>query len=120
MVIHSVDKKLITLVFIFFYLVNIASSGGHLDWWDGMEAFFVTESMILKHTAKLDPTVPSVAKLHFDIRYTVHTNKVIETGKNYDKNTMPLEPVYTVRSLMLSAIAVPFYIQPCYCLFHLL
>jgi hypothetical protein len=97
------------LVFVFFCLINIASSGGHFDWWDGNEAFFVTESMVLKHTSKLDPSVPSVEKLHFDIRYSIYSNLVIQGAKNLDKNTLPLVPVYTVRSLLLSAIAVPFY-----------
>ena len=102
-------KRLMLLVFVFFCLINIASSGGHFDWWDGNEAFFVTESMVLKHTSKLDPSVPSVEKLHFDIRYSIYSNLVIQGAKNLDKNTLPLVPVYTVRSLLLSAIAVPFY-----------
>ncbi|MBA3978758.1 MAG: hypothetical protein H0X50_11310 [Nitrosopumilus sp.] len=106
------NKKLIGLIFAFFFLINIASSGGHFDWWDGMEAFFVTESMVLKHTAKLDPSVPSIAKLNFDINYTVNTNKILQTKENPNNNNnteVLLEPVYTVRSLMLSAAAVPFY-----------
>jgi hypothetical protein len=97
------------LVFMFFFLINIITAGGHLDPWDGIEAFLVTESMVLKHTAKLDPTVPSVEKLHFNVRYTVYSNKVIQTKKYFNESTIPLEPVYTVRSLLLSATAVPFY-----------
>ncbi len=110
------NKKLIGLIFIFFFLINVVSSGGHFDWWDGMEAFFVTESMVLKHTAKLDPTIPSISQLNFDINYTVNTNKILQTQENSgsssssDSNTEGLlEPVYTVRSLMLSAVGVPFY-----------
>ena len=85
------------------------SSGGHLDWWDGTEAFLVTESMALKQTAKLDPTVPSVKDLRFYVNYTVYANKVLQTGNNSNPQTIELEPVYTVRSLLLSSVALPFY-----------
>lgn len=103
------NNKLIILIFSFFFLINVVSSGGHLDWWDGTEAFFVTESMVLKHTAKLDPSVPSVEKLHFDIHYSIYSNKAIQSKTPIDPETVSLEPVYTVRSLLLSAAAVPFY-----------
>ena len=86
-------------------MVNIASSGAHIDWWDGTETFLVTESMVLKHSAKLYSDIPSVERLHFNVLYTLNTNKILQTGKN----TNPLDPVYTLRSLLLSAIAVPFY-----------
>jgi hypothetical protein len=80
-----------------------------LDWWDGTEAFLVTESMALKHTAKLDPSVPSVKELNFYINYTVYANTMLQTGKNLNPQTIKLEPVYTIRSLLLSAAALPFY-----------
>jgi hypothetical protein len=106
----EINKKLIASIFGFFFLVNILGGGGHLDWWDGTEAFLVTESMVLKHSAKLNPDTPTLEKLPFDIAYSVYSNKVIQTGNNsLDKETIPLEPVYTVRSLLLSAIGVPFY-----------
>jgi hypothetical protein len=97
----SCNKRLIFLVFGFFLLVNIISSGGHFDAWDGVETFLVTESMVLKHSAKLYPDVPSIDRLYFDIHQAVNNNKP-QLGDR-------LEPVYTVRSLLLSAIAVPFY-----------
>lgn len=106
---HNTDKKLIFLVFVFFFLINIISSGGHLDWWDGTEAFLVTESMVLKQTAKLDPAVPSVKGLGFNVNYTVYANTALQTGNNTSPSSVTLEPVYTVRSLLLSAAAVPFY-----------
>lgn len=106
---HSSDKKLVLLLFVFFFSVNILSSGGHFDWWDGTEAFLVTESMALKNTAKLDPSVPSVKELGFNINYTVYANKAIQSGNNSDPSNVTLEPVYTVRSLLLSAIGVPFH-----------
>jgi hypothetical protein len=97
------------LVFIFFFLINVISSGGHLDWWDGIEAFLVTESMVLKQTAKLDPAVPSVKDLGFNVNYTVYANTALQKGNTSNPSSVILEPVYTVRSLLLSAAAVPFY-----------
>jgi hypothetical protein len=97
------------MVFTFFFLINIVTSGGHFDWWDGIEAFLVTESMVLKHTAKLDPSVPSVEKLRFNIAYTVYTRQAWQAGEYPDQQSVTLEPVYVIRSLLLSAAAVPFY-----------
>jgi hypothetical protein len=107
--VHSSNRKLILLIFVFFFLLNILTSGGHIDWWDGTEAFLVTESMVLKHTAKLDPRVPSVKELGFFVNYTVYANTALQTGENKGLQNLTLEPVYTVRSLLLSAVAVPFY-----------
>jgi hypothetical protein len=104
----AVNKKLILLVFSFFLLVNIASTGAHFDWVDGTEAFLVTESMVLRHSAKLYPDIPSIEKLHYEIKYLMPMNKALQTHTAYNPNT-PLEPVYLLRSLLLSAIAVPFY-----------
>src|SRR5918998_3709052 len=102
MFIHTVSKKLILLVFAFFYLVNVLASGGHIDSWDGVESFLTTESMALKQTSKLAPTVPSVESLHFNVNYTVAMFKYTIEKKSYDLNTT-LEPVYTVRSQLISA-----------------
>jgi hypothetical protein len=109
LLVHCTDYKLVLLIFVFFFLIYVVSSGGHFDWWDGTEAFLVTESMALKNTAKLDPLVPSVKELKFYINYTVYANKGLQGGNNTDPSTTILEPVYTVRSLLLSALAVPFY-----------
>jgi hypothetical protein len=105
---NSSNKKLLFLVLSFFLLVNIASSGGHFDWVDGVEAFLVTESMVLKHSAKLYPDDPSIQKLHYAIGYLMPINKALQTGKPYDPN-IRIEPIYLIRSLFLSATAVPFY-----------
>jgi hypothetical protein len=104
----AINKKLLLLVFSFFLLVNIASTGAHFDWVDGTEAFLVTESMVLKHSAKLYPDIPSIEKLHYEVKYLMPMNKALQTHTAYNPNT-PLEPVYLLRSLLLSAIAVPFY-----------
>ena len=105
---HTVNKKLMLLVFAFFYLINVLASGGHIDMWDGIESFLTTESMALKHTAKLNPTVPSQEFLRFNVNYTVAFYKFVAEGKPFDPNT-PLEPYYTIRSLLISAVALPFY-----------
>jgi hypothetical protein len=108
MFIHTVSKKLMLLVFAFFYFINVLASGGHIDRYDGIESFLTTESMALKHTAKLDPTIPSVDSLYFNVNYTVAYYKYTVDKKPFDQN-IPLEPVYTVRSLLISAVALPFY-----------
>ena len=88
--IHLLDRKSVFLVFTFFFLLNVLSSGGHLDWWDGTEAFLVTESMVLEKTAKLDPTVPSVKDLGFYVNYTVYANKSIQSGNNTNPSSVML------------------------------
>ena len=108
---HFHDRKLVLLLFVFFFLINIISSGGHLDWWDGTEAFLVTESMVLKNTAKLDPFVPSVKELGFNVNYTVYANNAMQSRSNANLSNTTLEPVYTVRSLLLSTVGVPFYLS---------
>jgi hypothetical protein len=105
---NSSNKKLLFLVLSFFLVVNIASGGGHFDWVDGVEAFLVTESMVLKHSAMVYPDDPSIQKLHYAIGYLMPINKALQTGKPYNPN-IRIEPVYLIRSLLLSAIAVPFY-----------
>jgi hypothetical protein len=110
LLVHFHDRKLVLLLFVFFFLINIISSGGHFDWWDGTEAFLVTESMVLKNTAKLDPFVPSVKELGFNVNYTVYANNAMQSRSNASLSNTALEPVYTVRSLLLSAVGVPFYL----------
>ena len=39
-------------VFVFFFIINLMASGGHIDMWDGMVTFMITESMALKQTAR--------------------------------------------------------------------
>ncbi|HXP50844.1 MAG TPA: hypothetical protein VN922_12860 [Bacteroidia bacterium] len=56
----------------------------------------------------LYPDVPSIKTLHYDIHLGIPMYKALGSGKPYNPNA-PLEPVYIVRSLLLSAIAVPFY-----------
>lgn len=82
-------------VFLIFLLLNITSAGGHLDWRDGVEAYVVTESMVLKNSAKFHSDVPGVRQLYPEAwlsRYELFS-----------------QPSYVPRSLILSAIAIPFY-----------
>lgn len=113
--IHS-NKELILYVFIIFLIINFISSGGHTDLWDGMVTFFITESMVLKQTAKMHPEIPSISNTSIPIMvdgfvlYETQNNKVI-TGKFYEWVSMgrPIEPVYISRALLLPSISVPFY-----------
>ena len=51
MAIHNNRSKVQTCsVFIFFLLINIISTGSHVDWRDGVGTFVVTESMVPKNS----------------------------------------------------------------------
>lgn len=104
-----INKKIIFLVFTFFFTINILSNGGHFDANDGIETFLVSESMVLKHTAKLDPTVPSISTLGFDIHSTMNALQGIHTGKPLGPDER-MTPMYSERPLLLSAIGVPIYL----------
>jgi hypothetical protein len=96
MAIHNnITKGQSWVVFVIFLLINIVSSGGHLDWRDGVETFVVTESMVLKNSAMFHSDVPSVRELYAEAWLS-----------KYDLFS---QPTYTPRSLLLSAIAIPFY-----------
>ena len=108
----AANKSLIFFVFSFFLIINLISSGGHTDAWDGMVTFLLVESMATKHTAKLHPDILTIANSNpKDPAYTmaqweVYYNKIV-AGKNAVWGA--LEPVYSTRSLLLPSISVPFY-----------
>src|SRR5918995_319816 len=97
MVIHKVITSVQAgAVLSFFLILNVSTSGGHLEWRDGVETFIVTESMVTMGSAKLHSDVASIRELY---------------GRSYDQynGTSAPPPYYPPRSLLLSAIAVPFY-----------
>src|SRR5918999_2963546 len=88
------------VAFVIFLIVNLITSGGHLDLWDGMVTFMITESMALKHTAQLHPDIPSISEskaldaVHTMMEYEIGNYKVL-TGKYYEwlSQSKPSEPV---------------------------
>ncbi len=116
MVFLGTYRGAILVTFVFFLIINLITSGGHTDMWDGMVTFLITESMVLKHTAQLHPEIPSIAnvsetnRVNVMLNYEVGNYKVL-TGKYAEwlSQSTPVEPVFTSRSLLLPAIAVPFY-----------
>ncbi len=112
----ATKKSTIFLVFFFFLIINLASTGGHTDVWDGMVTFLLAESMATKQTAKLHPDIPTVSNSNpadpprSMVGYEVQYNMIV-TGRyaEWVEQSMPLEPVYSTRSLLLPAISVPFY-----------
>lgn len=112
----ATNKGLIFSVFFFFLMVNLISTGGHTDMWDGMVTFLLAESMATKQSAKLHPDIPTISNsqpgdavrtmIHYDIQ-----NYMIVTGRYADwiQQSTALEPVYSSRSLLLPAISIPFY-----------
>jgi hypothetical protein len=112
----ATNKRLIFYVFAFFLIVNFLSTGAHTDMWDGVVTFLVAESMAIKHSAKLHPDIPSVLQsnpadaVRSMISYEIGNYKAV-TGKypEWIQESMPLEPVYSTRNLLLPAIVVPIY-----------
>ena len=106
---NNKSKRLILLVFALFFVIYITSSNGIYVGY-GKETFLVTEGMVLHHSPKLYPDSPSVKKLYFNVngsiafqeglKLTYHTNNISQLMN---------QPAYTQRSLLSSAIAVPFY-----------
>jgi len=101
----SGNSKLIFLVFSFFFLINLVLTGGHFDPLDGVQSFLLAESMALKHSVKLhsalNPDLPSSGKLFYKDTYPYNfVDRFVPTDK----------PTYSLRSLLLAAIAVPFYL----------
>ncbi|MDQ6863529.1 MAG: hypothetical protein M3044_06870 [Thermoproteota archaeon] len=85
-------------------MVYSTSSSGHFDPWDGTEYFLITESMALKHSAKVYPDLPTL--------------KMLSTHSSPVKPNLPnpcftceaiLKPTYLLRPLLGPGIAVPFY-----------
>jgi hypothetical protein len=87
------SNRILFLLFAFFLIINIISSGGHLDWSDGTQAFLVTESMVLKRSAMMNPDIPSIPSIYGPTEFEARS----------------LTPYYTHRPIMLAAVAVPFY-----------
>src|SRR5918994_1904305 len=112
----ATNKGLMFSVFFFFLIINLISTGGHTDMWDGMVTFLLAESMALKHTAQLHPDIPTISNsdpgdsVNTMIHYEVQ-NYMIVTGKyaNWVQQSMALEPIYSSRSLLLPAISIPLY-----------
>ena len=114
--INMTNNRQILLVFCFFLIVNFISSGGHLDMWDGVVTFMITESMALKHTAQLDPEIPTISganetsRVHLMMSHEIGHNKYVTGGySEWLSKSMPIEAVFTSRSLLLPTVAVPFY-----------
>jgi hypothetical protein len=111
------DMRTYLAVFAFFFIINLITSGGHLDMWDGMVTFLITESMALKNTAKLHPEIPTISNakaadiVNTMLEYEIG-NYATVTGKYNEgvSSSEPVEPVYSSRNLLLPAIAVPVYL----------
>lgn len=89
----STNNKILPLVFAFFLIINVISTGGHSDWSDGTITYLIAESMVLKHSAKLHPDIPSITIINGPFENEVRSQA----------------PYYTHRPIMLAAVAVPFY-----------
>ena len=54
--------------------------------WDGVVTFMITESMALKHTAQLDPEIPTISganatsRVHLMMSHEIGHNKYVTGG----------------------------------------
>lgn len=58
-------------VFCFFVLIFLASSGGHIDHWDGKLYYLITENIVHSGSLKLSQDQPSADTIGFDVRYQI-------------------------------------------------
>jgi hypothetical protein len=85
--------------------------------WDGVVTFMISESMALKKTAQLHPEIPTILNakpndiVNTMMKYEVGNYNAV-TGKYHEwvSSSKPIEPVYSSRSLLLPAVAVPVYL----------
>lgn len=61
------DKKLLILIFIFFFTIYFNTSGGHVDPYDGIYTFLITENFVLNGTPALTKDLPSAELLGADM-----------------------------------------------------
>jgi hypothetical protein len=104
------NATLTLLVFSFFLIINVISSGGHFDISDGVDYFLSTESMVLKHSAKVYPDSPTITAgdiLGYNVNRSigVYWYMAHQTALPFHK----IIPIYEAHCCLLSAIAVPFY-----------
>ena len=84
--------------------------------WDGVVTFMITESMALKGTAQLDPEIPTIyganatSRVHLMMTHEIGHFKYLTGGyTEWISKSSPIEPVFTSRSLLMPAVAIPFY-----------
>jgi len=100
------SKKLLLIVFSFFLLINFMTAGGHTDSTDGNIYFLVTESTILNHSIKIDPSSSGVKKINYDI-----TNYMMvwapESNEAYLRGE--IIPFYIPGGILGPELGVPWY-----------
>jgi len=103
------NTKFSLLIFGFFLLLNLVSSGGHPYSIDDTRYFLHTENLALNYSIKLDPHSPNAQELidETQLRQIQH-NSYSLIGKEYDENS-PLVPFYTFYALLLPFLTAPIY-----------
>ncbi len=106
------SRGIIFLVFLFFFLVMLASSGGHLDVWDGKGYFLLTENLVKHQSLILHPDLiaPDDGKGRFSVRnYFSWQHELRNNGIPLPPD-VKLEPTASNGSPLLALLGVPFYI----------
>jgi hypothetical protein len=117
------QKILPLYIFIFFFLINISVSGGHLDGFDGKRVFLYTENFALNGIPALNVDSPSMEKLgispnsildqsarwsankYHDENSNMTRNEYIQNFKDQNKNAFWIQ-----FPLILSIVSAPLYL----------
>jgi len=104
----KISKKTYGLIFCFFFLIYISSSGGHTDGYDGIVYFLITENIVNNQSIMIDPQSPSLEETKFDLRNYLRAHGEISAAGIQDDE--PIPKAYVNYAVLLSALAVPFYV----------
>src|SRR5690348_11093223 len=96
------------LIFIFFLLFNFITTGGHTDGYDGVTYLLYTENMVLNHSLKFHPDLPSISKLNYDFRQYAEVT-LSRMGHTLQKDQQ-IPEFYPASAILLPAISIPFYL----------
>lgn len=99
--------KLNFLIFCFYLLLNILTSGAHADAFDGVTYFLYAENLVLHHSLKFHTDLPSIQKLGFDIKLfeKVSLNRIGISPQNELPSSFP-----SPSPILLPIIEIPFYL----------
>ena len=78
------NKVLYSLIFAFFFLIYVATSGGHTDVYDGVATFLIAENLALTGSPSINMITneQSAIDLGFDLNaYTIMKAKILAQGK---------------------------------------
>ena len=95
------------IVFVFFLLIFLLTSGGHTDAWDGKVRYLLTENIVEHKSLMLHNDLKGISEINFDIKkYFTQQFKWQHNGEEI--NQIP-SSMYIAAAPLLSIISIPFY-----------